>query len=144
MNKTIAGVSPHELLKQCQENLFGDFLPFMDEYIVDVEYGGFKWNTDRSGNNITTNKRTWFDGRGVWVYSYLYNNFEKDPRYLEIAKKTIDLLLKAKTQDTLWPWAYDRFGNDLKERNPDIYGNLFVAEGLIEYSVATGDASYMQ
>lgn len=144
MNKTIAGVSPHELLKQCQENLFGDFLPFMDEYIVDVEYGGFKWNTDRSGNNITTNKRTWFDGRGVWVYSYLYNNFEKDPRYLEIAKKTIDLLLKAKTQDTLWPWAYDRFGNDLKERNPDIYGNLFVAEGLIEYSVATGDTSYMQ
>ncbi|NGF56687.1 hypothetical protein G5B00_09185 [Parapedobacter sp. SGR-10] len=144
MNKTIAGVSPHELLKQYQENLFDDFLPFMDEYIIDFEYGGFKWNTDRSGNNITANKRTWFDGRGVWVYSYLYNNFEKDPRYLEIAKKTIDLLFKAKTEDTLWPWAYDRFGNDLKERNPDIYGNLFVAEGLIEYSIASGEDSYMQ
>ncbi|WP_353138874.1 AGE family epimerase/isomerase [Pseudopedobacter sp.] len=144
MNTTIAGFSLDELLKQYHENLFDDFLPFMDEYIIDHQHGGFKCNTDRAGNNITKNKRTWFDGRGVWVYSYLYNNFKKDPQYLEIAKKTIDLLFKAKRDYALWPWAYDQFGNDLKERNPDIYGDLFVAEGLIEYSIATGDVSYIQ
>lgn len=77
MHIKIAGFSADELLKQYQENLFNDFLPFMDEYIIDHQYGGFKCNTDRSGNNITNNKRTWFDGRGVWVYSYLYNNFKK-------------------------------------------------------------------
>ncbi len=144
MTKRIAGLSPGKLLEQYRENLFDDFLPFMDEYIIDHEYGGFKCNTDREGSNITTNKRTWFDGRGIWVYSYLYNNFDKDPRYLEVARKTIGLVLKAKSPgEDYWPWEYNRTGIDLKSREPDIYGNLFVAEGLAEYAFATGDHTYL-
>src|SRR5690606_8294353 len=35
-------------------------------------------------------------------------------------------------------------GEDLEEARPDIYGNLFVAEGLAEYAVAAEDWSYWE
>ena len=144
MIKKIAGFRPENLLKVYRHYLFEDFLPFMDQYVVDHEHGGFKWNTDRSGNNITTNKRTWYDGRGIWVYSFLYNNFQKSESYLATARKTVDLLFKVKSaENELWPWSYSQTGKPLNEQAPDIYGNLFVAEGLIEFSIAIQNNSYL-
>ena len=140
---TLADRSLENLLREYDDYLFKDFLPFMDSHIFDHEHGGFKCNTDQSGRNISTNKRTWYDGRGIWVYSFLYNHIEKNTEYLDVAKKTVDLVLKTKHADELfWPWAYDYKGKDLKEFPPDIYGNLFVAEGFAEYSIATNDATY--
>jgi len=131
------------LFSEIRQYLFDDYLPFMDKHVVDHKYGGFLCNTDRRGRNLNTNKRTWYDGRGVWVYSYLYNHIENKSEYLEIAKKTLHLSLTVKdAASEFWPWEYDRSGNDLKSNEPDIYGNLFVAEGLTEYSRASNDESY--
>ena len=74
-----------ELREQYRYDLFDDFLPFLDKFVIDHEHGGFMCNTDRDGTNITKNKRAWYEGRGIWVYSFLYNNFEPNPKYLEIA-----------------------------------------------------------
>lgn len=140
---TIAGFPVQELLKKYQAYLFDDFLPFMDKHIIDHESGGFMCNADRSGNLLTTNKRTWFDGRGLWVYSFLYNNLRKDPAFLDTARKTAELLLKIQPRDNeFWPWSYTRDGKPINESPPDIYGNLFVAEGLAEYSKACGEDIY--
>src|SRR5690606_28372439 len=46
--------------------------------------------------------------------------------------------------EPFWPWSYDRLGNNLYENTPDIYGNLFVAEGLAEFSIATNNDSYWE
>lgn len=139
----LAKRSIQTLLKEFQGYLFDDFIPFMDNHVVDHQHGGFLCNTDREGNNINTNKRTWYDGRGIWVYSYLYNYIDKNPAYLEIAQNTVELVLKTKSSDNeLWPWEYNQFGVDLNSEEPDIYGNLFVAEGLAEYSVAVNDDLY--
>src|SRR5690606_30029867 len=133
------------LLDQHEYFLFDDYLPFIDKFVFDHENGGFMWNTDRKGQNITSNKRTWYDGRGIWVYSFLYNHFERNPAYLEMAQKTVDLVLKTKQpSEPFWPWSYDRLGNNLYENTPDIYGNLFVAEGLAEFSIATNNDSYWE
>lgn len=141
----IAGYTWDELLKQHCDYLFEDYLPFISQHVFDHEYGGFMCNTDRIGHNITTNKRTWYDGRGIWVYSFLYNHILSDPEYLKMAKKTIDLVLKVKDANSFfWPWSYSRVGEDLNESTPDIYGNLFVAEGLAEYSIACGDSSFWE
>jgi len=141
----IVGLTLPQLLDEYKAYLFDDFLPFMDQHIVDHEYGGFKCHTDRVGNNLSTNKRAWYDGRGIWVYSYLYNHFRPDPDYLKIAKNTIDLVMKCKPSgDGFWPWSYNQTGVDLGEGLDDIYGNLFIAEGLVEYSVATGDPAYWE
>jgi len=133
------------LLDEHEYFLFDDYLPFIDKFVFDHENGGFMWNTDRKGQNITSNKRTWYDGRGIWVYSFLYNHFERNPAYLEMAQKTVDLVLKTKQpSEPFWPWSYDRLGNNLYENTPDIYGNLFVAEGLAEFSIATNNDSYWE
>src|SRR5690606_22197516 len=110
--------------------LFRDYLPFVHQHVVDHESGGFMCHTNSEGNNLSTHKRTWYDGRGIWVYSYLYNHFGQKPEYLDIATKTVELVLKVKSDEKdYWPWSYSRTGEDLEEQRPDIYGNLFVAEG---------------
>ena len=43
----------------------------MEKYVIDHVYGGFMCNTDRDGTNITQDKNTWYEGRGIWVYSFL-------------------------------------------------------------------------
>jgi N-acylglucosamine 2-epimerase len=139
----IAGYTPAELLDQYKGYLFDDFLPFMDKYIIDHQLGGFMCNTNRSGKNITTNKRLWFDGRGIWVYSFLYNNLKKDPSCFETARKTVDFVLKIRPDDkNLRPASYTKEGNVLTDYPVDIYGDLFLAEGLAEFSKACADKKY--
>ncbi|MCP5117846.1 MAG: hypothetical protein GY953_44065, partial [bacterium] len=45
--KTLADLTLEELRDQYRRDLFGDFLPFMEKYVIDHEYGGFLCNTDR-------------------------------------------------------------------------------------------------
>ncbi|HPT20784.1 MAG TPA: AGE family epimerase/isomerase [Bacteroidales bacterium] len=142
---SIAGLTPEQLHERYNKELFNRVLPAIESLVVDHELGGFMCDVDISARKmITTNKKTWYQGRGIWVYSFLYNNLKKDQRYLDIAKKAIDFILKLKPVD-------DNFWNDLysKEGSPvsgpgDIYGDLFVAEGLAEYSKATGDKQYLK
>ena len=144
-NGTLAGKTLEELKEQYRYDMFDDFLPFLEEFVVDHEYGGFMCNTDRDGTNITQNKRAWYEGRGIWVYSYLYNNFEQNPHYLEIARKSVDFLMKNKPKrGEFWPENYSREGEPISP--PDIrgYGNLFVANGFAEYARAAKDDSYRE
>ena len=71
-----------ELRDLYRYDLFEDYIPFIYKYVVDHEYGGFMCNTDRDGTNITKNKTTWYEGRGIWVSSFLYNNLDPDPQHL--------------------------------------------------------------
>ena len=140
---TLAGQTLEKLLEQYRYHLFDDFLPFMDKYVVDHEYGGFMCNTERDGTNITTNKTARYEGRGIWVYSFLYNKVKKDPKYLEIARKSVEFILKNEpTGDNLWPGSYSKEGNPISEAPVAIYEDLFIANGLSEYSKATGEDKY--
>lgn len=75
--------------------LFEDFLPFMGKYVIDHQYGGFMCNTDRDGTNLTGDKDAWYEGRGIWVYSFLYNNFRRNEKHLEIARKSLQFWISA-------------------------------------------------
>ena len=139
----LAGQPIKQLLEQYHHYLFDDFLPFMDKYVVDHQYGGFMCNTNRDGTNITQNKTAWYEGRGIWVYSFLYNNLKKDPAYLEIAGKSVDFILKnSPSGDHLWTGSFSREGKPIGDPPNNIYGDLFVANGLSEYSKASGEEKY--
>lgn len=142
---SIAGVSLEQLRDKYRTELFENFIPNMDRYAIDHEYGGVMCSLDvRSGQLINTDKTAWFVGRGMWVYSFLYNNLEKNSRYLEIARKSKDLLLKIQPKDnSFWIQKFSREGNPLSGPG-DIYGSLFVAEGLFEYAKASGEKEYRQ
>ena len=139
----LAGQTIEQLLEQYRYYLFDDFLPFMDKYVIDHEYGGFMCNTDRNGTNITQNKRAWYEGRGIWVYSFLYNKVKNDPKYLEIAGKSVEFILKNEPSgDKFWISSFSREGKPIGNVPGDIYGNLFIANGLSEYSRASGEDKY--
>lgn len=123
--------------------LFDDFLPFMDKYVIDHEYGGFMCNTDRAGTNINTNKDTWTEGRGIWVYSFLYRHFGHEEKHLEVARNSVNLILKTTPKgDDLWPDRISREGKALTPASKVISGDVLLAEGLCEYAHASGEAEY--
>ena len=142
----LAGLSLVALRDQYRRDLFEDYLPFVDRHVVDHERGGFMCEVDLDGRLLSTNKSSWFDGRGLWVHAFLYNHFGRDPRQLEIARKTAGFLLKTRPSgaDDLWPRTYARDGEPQMAADGEIYGDLFIAEGLAEYGAATGDQSYAE
>ena len=71
-----------ELTKSC--------IPFWLEHGVDGEFGGVINCLDREGKVYSTDKSVWMQGRCGWMFSYIYNNIEKNEKYLEFAKSCID------------------------------------------------------
>ena len=153
--QSVTGKSMQELRDWYANELFNHFIPNMDKYVIDHEYGGFMCAVDiKTGELLSTHKRAWYEGRGLWTYSFLYNNFMRDEKILETAKKSLDFILQHKPpKGSFWPSSYTRDGRILEEAgdaNPwiddqgDIYGHLFVAEGLTEYAKAVGDNQYYE
>ena len=138
----LGGRTVAELAELYRYDLFDDFLPFLDEHVIDHELGGFMCATDRAGNNLSTDKTTWYEGRGIWVYSFLHRTLAQDDRYLEIARKSVEFILPHRPQSGLWPGSFTKEGAPKTDRLADIYGGLFVANGLAEYGRATGEEPY--
>ncbi len=140
----LAGMTLEELREEHRYWMMDDFLPFMDKFVVDHELGGFMCTVDRDGAQIDSNKRTWYEGRGIWVYSYLYNKIEQNPKYLEIAKKSVEFISKHNpTGKELMPVGYTREGKPLRDQpDPVFYGDVFVASGFQEYSKIKGNEQY--
>lgn len=143
-----------QLVQQYESDLFDDFLPFLDRYVVDHGRGGFLTNVDRDGTRHNTIKNTWYCGRGIWVYSFLYNNLDKEPRYLDIAAKSVRFVLRhTPPDDQLWAPEFTEEGDPISIEgqfiggkyysvSAEVSGDLFIANGLAEFSKAVGDSSY--
>jgi N-acylglucosamine 2-epimerase len=140
----IGGLDLRELGEVYRRDLFEDCLPFLDKYIVDHEQGGFLCHTDRDGTHLSDRKETWFEGRGVWVYAFLYNHFGRDPRHLAVAKHSIEFILRTRPAkaDELWADRFAREGKPLTPPSAAIYGDMFIAEGFNEYALASGEQVY--
>ena len=142
---TLAGMTLEELRGYYHSCLFDEFLPFMDKYVIDNEYGGFMCGADRDGTRLHTDKDSWYMGRGIWAYSYLYNNLIKDKHYLDVSQKAIDFILKIKPSgDNMWPRKLTRTGEAKRKPTDEVYGDLFIAHGLAEFSKASGDDRYYE
>ncbi|MCE5250808.1 AGE family epimerase/isomerase [bacterium] len=140
----IAGMSYEELRDDYRDRLFKQFLPFWDKGGYDKTRGGFVTELRDDGSIETDEKYIWYQGRGIWVYSYLYNNFGKDPKFLEIAKKSRDFMVKYMYRGNgMWEQMVYSDGKP-KDRSDqgsgaDIYGPMFAVAGLIEYFRAAGN-----
>lgn len=136
-------LSLQKLHDRYRSDLFDHFIPNMDKFVIDHQNGGFMCSVDiTSGKQSSGNKSAWFEGRGMWTYSFLYNNLDKNPKYLEIARKSKDFILKLQPKDnSFWTSSFDRNGKPLTGPG-DIYSSLFVAEGLAEYAKASGEKQY--
>ena len=139
---TINGMPLKELRDELQSRLYDEYLPFWDNGGYDKQFGGFICNLDENGVPVDDNKFIWYQGRAIWVYSFLYNNFGKDKKYLEIAKHTRNFMVKHMfIGDGQWNELVHGDGKVIKGIEPDsnIYGWLFAANGLAEYYKISGD-----
>lgn len=129
---------------QLQRDLFDDFLPFLERYVIDPEYGGFLCAARPNGERVSDEKRTWYEGRGIWVFAYLYNNISREQKYLDVAAASIALLKRSKPGDPeeLRPKILKRDGAPASPADTEIYGDMFVAEGLAEFAKATGEQTF--
>ena len=136
----LAGKTLVQLRQRYHDELFGNLLPFWAKHGVDHQYGGVMHSLDYDGTLVGTNKLSWFQGRAIWVYSFLYNRFERNPMYLEIARKAKDFLLaNAPQPDGWWAEEFSREGKVIRPFSGDLYGMYFAAEGLQEYAWAARD-----
>jgi N-acylglucosamine 2-epimerase len=139
----LAGLTLEELREEHRYWMLDDFVPFMDKYVVDHDLGGFMCTVDRDGTQLDSKKTTWYEGRGIWTYSYLYNKVEQNPAYLEIARKSVDFISQQNPEGKeLMPAAYTKEGKPLGGPDPVFYGAVFVANGFQEYSKIKGNERY--
>ena len=83
-------------IKTIKDEIFKDLtestLPFWTDHAIDEKYGGYSTCLDRKGNIVSPHKPMWVTGRFAWVLAKLYNDIEKNPRWLELSKHGIDFL----------------------------------------------------
>ena len=91
---TLAGKGLEQLRDEYRDRLFRRYLPFWHRGGLDEKFGGIICELNDEGAVASDEKFIWYQGRSVWVYSFLYNNFGKDPRWLEIARKTRNFMVK--------------------------------------------------
>jgi N-acylglucosamine 2-epimerase len=126
-------------------DLFQDFLPFLERHVIDREFGGFLCNTGFDGARVDTSKTPVYEGRGIWVYSFLYTHFGRDPRHLDAARRSAALLRKSEPAgDAFWSTRLNRDGTPAGPPATTIPGDLAVAEGFAAYAQAAGSEQHLE
>ncbi len=136
----LGGMSLEKMRDFHIDDLKNGYLPYWDGTIrVDEKYGGFMPYLKEDGTHRDTIKRMYYQGRGIWVFSYLYNHFGKEERFLEAARKGKDFIFKhCRDENGYWLSEVTRKGKKLRP-SENIYGDIYVAMALGEYYEGTGD-----
>jgi len=122
------------------DDLKNAYIPYWDDTIrIDKKRGGFMPYLKEDGTHVDTIKRMYYQGRGIWVFSYYYNHFGQDERFLKHAKKSIDFVFKhCRDENGYWISEVTKEGKYLRP-SENIYGDIYLAMGMSEYYEATGD-----
>lgn len=135
----IAGMTLAQLRDDYQDRLFNQYLPFWEKGGVDRQHGGFMCELNDDGSVASDEKYIWYQGRGIWVYSFLYNEFGSDRRWLEIARQARDFMVRhMHAGGGKWNQKVCRDGTLLEGLGENVYGWIFAALGLVEYHRAAG------
>ena len=132
-------------LPELRQHLWDDLMRYTNFFIdhgIDHELGGFMCTLDHDGTPVTTQKYSWFQGRGIWWLCFMHNHLDPNPRYLEMATKTKDFMLKHFPTDPemmKWNQWVEKDGTVATGPSNDPFGVLFGIEGMLELAKATGD-----
>ena len=125
-----------KLSKFYRDYLLNKIMPFWEERTLDKKHGGYLTCFDREGKLITGDKCLWIQGRQLWMFSALYNQVEKRPAWLELAREGRDFLVRhAYAGKGRWFYQLDREG---KVNQPELsfYTDGSVLMGLCEFALA--------
>ncbi|MBQ8551511.1 MAG: AGE family epimerase/isomerase [Clostridia bacterium] len=121
-----------------KKDLIENILPFWLDNAIDNEEGGIFTCLDREGNVYGEEKSGWFQGRALWTFSKAYNLIDKNPKYLDAAKRIYDFLIRTSAPDGRMAFLMTRNGRVIQQRR--YFGaEKFAVMGCAEYYKASGD-----
>ena len=74
---TLGGQGLEQLRDEYRDRLFHRYLPFWHRGGLDEKSGGIICELNDDGTVASDETFIWYQGRAIWVYAYLYNNFGK-------------------------------------------------------------------
>lgn len=120
-----------------RETLLGNFVPFWTKFSPDYEYGGYLCGFDRDGELFYEDKSVWQQGRSLWMFSKLYNEFGQNPEWLAAAKCGYDFINRyCFAENGHMYFRVTREGKPLVERRY-YFSEAFAVMGYVEYYKAT-------
>ncbi len=133
-----------EWRERYRHDLLNNILPFWLQHGFDREHGGVYTCLDREGNLMDSTKSVWFQGRCAFVYSFAYNNIDRNPEYLEFALSCIRFIEKhCFDTDGRMYFEVTADGQPLRKRRY-VFSECFAAIAMAEYSVASGEKEYAE
>ncbi len=134
----------NKYLDKFQDELLNSCVPFWLDNAIDKENGGLTNCLDRYGKVYSTDKSVWMQGRAGWMFSYLYNNIEKNPKYLELAKSCINFAKKycIDGNDGRMYFTVTADGKPLRKRRY-WFSETFYIIANAEYYKATAQEEYL-
>jgi N-acylglucosamine 2-epimerase len=132
-----------EYAQRYRRELTESVIPFWLGHSLDQQHGGMFTCLDRDGTIYDTKKYIWLQGRGMWMFARLYNEFDPRPEYLAASKQILEYVQQhAYDNEGRLYFSLTREGQPFfYQRKP--YGAVFVMLGLLEYGKATGQQQYI-
>ncbi|MBI3118798.1 MAG: AGE family epimerase/isomerase [Candidatus Hydrogenedentes bacterium] len=130
-----------QCIKEMQNHLFNELVPFWLTHGVDKEYGGYLTYLDRNGNPTGEGVKTLIcQTRMIYSNSSAHRNNLGDGKFLDIARQGVEFLFKHFWDDefTGWYWTTEQDGTP-KNLSKLMYGQSFAIYSLSEYAMASGD-----
>lgn len=133
-----------EIAKNTRKQLLEENIPFWENRILDVEYGGYFNTFNKKGERVDDVKVGWFVGRDMYTFSALYRKIQPQKKWLDIAKQGYDFL------ETSFYAGEGRFNKllsrkgEVLEGTTSIFTDFFAVKGLFEYLKAIENPSEEQ
>lgn len=133
-----------QLYEFYKDYLFENCLPFWLKNSLDHKYGGYLTCLDREGGVYNSDKSVWFQGRGAWMFSRLYNTVERRQEWLDAAKSGYDFLTEhCFDKDGRMFFTVTQDGRPLQKRRY-MFSETFAVMACAEYSKAGGDGNALK
>jgi len=143
-NSSWDGADFGQLLSFYEHHLLSEVLPFWTGNCIDWAYGGINTCVTDEGVVQSTDKYMWPQGRALWVFSALHNEFPTDRNWLQIADNIASFIMHhAPGEGGAWPFCLHRDGT-IAISPQSVYADAYVMSGLTEYARATGDNRAIQ
>ncbi|MCU0326446.1 MAG: AGE family epimerase/isomerase [Spirosomaceae bacterium] len=127
-----------------KSELLENILPFWQKFSKDETHGGYFTCLTKDGEVFDTDKFIWLQGRGVWMFSMLYNNLEARQEWLDYAQHGADFLQKyGQAPDGTWYFSLTREGKPLIQPY-NIFSDCFATQAFGQLYKATQKAEYAE
>ncbi len=136
--------SQTELSEWIRHQLFSDILPFWERHARD-ERGGILTCLADDGRVLSTDKWMWSQWRAVWVFSRIYNQLDRHPRWLAWGREIADFCLRSgwDAAGNGWALVLDHHGKILRGHE-STYSDAFAIYALQELYKACGDEELLR